>query len=583
MPVSKTSAAAAVLALLAAAPLLAQAEKPAATSTTTTTVTTTKPSEMDGGVPQYIKPETPEERMKRIGTTEDPGLDPDPKKVWTRFGKEYHIEKFTRQWEAYDRVAEGYVRPLAQVNAGFEIYQRNAKYLWFWVPEASTRAAATAERSTVAKYTPEQLKFAEKLRGEFTEVPAKQSAKTIRFEEASQGLPDSGSWRNTLAVADMNNDGCPDIIAPPQRGVGGGAPTIFLGDCKGHWRVWSDVKWPHGLDYGAVVAADFNHDGNIDLAFSVHLTGVVCWLGDGKGSFRENNTGLPVDTFPSRKLLALDVNGDGWTDIVAVSEGASAQGIVPGPRVRAFVNQKSGTAWKEAGIVPPDAYFAGDSLVSGNFNGDKVPDFAGGSIFYQSNQLLWLSSGPLKWKGFNAGDAIIGALSGHSAAAAGHFASKHLDDVVLAYNREFPELDPKQVAPPKLKSVWGIDMLTFGAKEPKRTTLVRTAGGRPISGIGVGDFDGDGHADLVYAGWSPKREFYVLLGDGKGGFSEAKLTGIKAEPQTNYDLTVADVNKDGRPDVIISYESDKQGALGFQNGSIHVFLNMGLEPILKTP
>lgn len=571
MPVSKTSAAAAVLALFSALPLPAQVEKPA-----TTTTTITNPSEMEGGVPQYLRPETPEERMKRLGTTEDPGPDPDPKKIWTRFGKQYHIEKFTRQWEAYDRVPEGFVRPLAQVNVGFELYQRNAKYMWYWAPEASTIAAETGPRSEKPKYTAEQMKYIDKLRVEFEELLPRESAKTIHFQEASQGLPDSGSWRNTLTVADMNNDGCPDIIAPPQRGVGGGSPVIFLGDCKGHWRVWSDVKYPGALDYGAVVAGDFNHDGNMDLAFSVHLTGVRAWLGDGKGHFTDDSKGLPVDSFPSRKLLALDVNGDGWTDIVAVSEGASAAGVVGGPRVRAFINQK-GSGWKETGIAPPDAFFAGDSLAAGNFNGDKYPDFAGGTIFYQSNQLLWVSSGPMKWKNLDAGDAIIGAVSGHSAAATGHFSSKKLDDVVLAYNREFPELDPKQVAPPKLKAISGLDLITFGGKAPKRTPIIRVPAARPVQGIGSADFDGDGNPDIIYAAWAPQREFILLLGDGKGGFTRAKLDGIKAEPQTNYDLTVADMNKDGRPDVIISYESDKQGALGFQNGSIHVFLNEGVK------
>src|SRR5207248_9022430 len=155
--------------------------------------------------------------------------------------------------------------------------------------------------------------------------------------------------------------------------------------------------------------------------------------------------------------------------------------------------------------------------------------------------------------------------------------SKNLDDVVLAYNREFPGLDAKQVVAPKLKSVSGLDRISFAGKEPKRTPIIRVAGGRPVAGIETADFDRDGNPDIIYATYSPKREFVLLLGDGKGGFTRAKLEGIKAEPQTNYDLTVADVNKDGRPDVIIAYETDKQGALGVQNGSIHVFVNRAAE------
>src|SRR5439155_2430386 len=127
----------------------------------------------------------------------------------------------------------------------------------------------------------------------------------------------------SIAVADMNGDGCPDIVAPPERGLANGIPSIFLGDCKGHWSFWKDVHWPFSLDYGSVVAADFNRDGKMDLAFGVHLTGVVVFLGDGKGNFTESNSGLPKD-FPTRRLQVVDVDRDGYPDIVAISEGPSA-------------------------------------------------------------------------------------------------------------------------------------------------------------------------------------------------------------------------------------------------------------------
>ena len=77
--------------------------------------------------------------------------------------------------------------------------------------------------------------------------------------------------------------------------------------------------------------------------------------------------------------------------------------------------------------------------------------------------------------------------------------------------------------------------------------------------------------------WYPNREAVLLLGDGKGNFGRAATKGLKVEPQANYDLTVADVNGDGRPDVIILYESQNESRLGLQDGSIHVFLNRGVE------
>src|SRR5262249_46184830 len=138
------------------------------------------------------------------------------------------------------------------------------------------------------KFSSTELDFFQKIRPEFSDLTPPDGSKTIHFIESSDGLPTSGSWRNSLTGADMNGDGFPDIITPPER-AGGNVPVIFLGDGKGHWKLWTDVKWPHGIDYGSVVAADFNHDGKMDLAFAVHLTGLEVLLGDGKGNFVDSS------------------------------------------------------------------------------------------------------------------------------------------------------------------------------------------------------------------------------------------------------------------------------------------------------
>jgi hypothetical protein len=79
----------------------------------------------------------------------------------------------------------------------------------------------------------------------------------VRFEESSDGLPDAGSWRNGGAVADMNGDGNPDIVLPPQR-AGNGIPAIFVGDGKGGFReVFHDRAFPSRR----LVATDVDRDG----------------------------------------------------------------------------------------------------------------------------------------------------------------------------------------------------------------------------------------------------------------------------------------------------------------------------------
>src|SRR5687767_8258350 len=74
----------------------------------------------DGGMPTYIHPETPERRMARLGTIEDPGLDPDPNKHYWRFGHSFHISRYERRLAKYDR-EPGTVRPLGMINIAYEI------------------------------------------------------------------------------------------------------------------------------------------------------------------------------------------------------------------------------------------------------------------------------------------------------------------------------------------------------------------------------------------------------------------------------------------------------------------------------
>src|SRR5258708_16370918 len=194
----------------------------------------------------------------------------------------------------------------------------------------------------------------------------------------------------------MNGDGFPDIIVPPQRGATSNQfPSIFLGDGKGDWKYWSEVVWPHGFDYGSVAAADFNRDGKMDLAFSVHLNGVYVFLGDGKGHFTEVSEGLPRN-YATRRLIVTDVNNDGYPVLAVVSEGVSVAGNSGENHGKAIVliNRNKEAAWEAVDISAPSIKTGADWMTAGNFNGDRVPDFLLGSVFYGSWDVVFLSKGP---------------------------------------------------------------------------------------------------------------------------------------------------------------------------------------------
>jgi FG-GAP-like repeat len=83
------------------------------------------------------------------------------------------------------------------------------------------------------------------------------------------------------------------------------------------------------------------------------------------------------------------------------------------------------------------------------------------------------------------------------------------------------------------------------------------AGRKPYRNLRLADLDGDGRCDIV-APNMVERSVTILFGDGRGGFRGAQQPPVPAGPSP-FAVAVADVNRDGKPDLVVANYSGHIG------------------------
>jgi len=134
-------------------------------------------------------------------------------------------------------------------------------------------------------------------------------------------LPDSAGFAADAVVGDFNGDGKLDVIVA-NGGVtadgGSSGVTISLGNGDGTFTQANVSPIAVGQSLSAIVAADFNGDGKLDLAVTDSSgNAVIILLGNGDGTFGAPTT-IPVGNGPDA-IVAGDFNNDGKLDLAVAN------------------------------------------------------------------------------------------------------------------------------------------------------------------------------------------------------------------------------------------------------------------------
>lgn len=377
--------------------------------------------------------------------------------------------------------------------------------------------------------------------------------------EANQVLPTT-TFSNALSIqahGDFNNDGREDL-ATQQYFTSNGtiAYQLYLSNGDGTY------DGPKTLPASVDAIGDFNHDGKLDFA-SFRTGTLVVYLGNGDGTFQSSKT---VSTVTPFFIVAADLNHDGKTDLVQVSNG-------PKTTMQIWISNGDGTFSKGQTLYPLNQQlFQYDSFVTGDFDGDGKPDAA----------LIYSAEGPTTvqvWYGDGAGHLGSPYVI--------HDPNQYSDLYTVAADLNNDGRTDLVAAATFRNASSGntpVPDLAFFTGNSNRTMSYSTFPTSQCAGaVAVADFNGDGLNDLAYGdnfcGNSDSRNAAVVIvpGEGSGKFSFTEqpvysVTGIIG--RVDAIRTTAGT----KPDLIFGQETRPDGGQEVETNFLLTNISTGVFP-----
>jgi hypothetical protein len=201
---------------------------------------------------------------------------------------------------------------------------------------------------------------------------------------------------SSVIAADFNEDGNMDLAVTDSLTVPG-TVSILLG--KGDGTFHPAVDYPTAAKALSVTAGDFNGDGKLDLAVSASAGFVSVLLGKGDGTF-EPHVDYATGAYPS-SIAVGDFNGDGKLDLATANYNAGTVSLLLGNSDGTFQGRVDfGTAAQPHWVA------------MGDFNGDGRLDLAVAAAGAKAVSLLLQAPvAAVSTAGLSFDDEIVGTTS----------------------------------------------------------------------------------------------------------------------------------------------------------------------------
>jgi plastocyanin len=378
--------------------------------------------------------------------------------------------------------------------------------------------------------------------------------------QAATEIGTSSPIGGRIAIGDLNRDGAPDVFFYGGLSLPAGL-LLNVGNSNGNPAFSPPMSVPAGgsSSSDALVVGDFDHDGILDIASAYNdgsgTIGVM--LGQTDGTFVLKQTlSSPVKT-PATGALA---EGQLCVKVSACGTLAGKTYLAESDPTNNVVDVFS---WNGTGFNSPTAYSlagAGGSspgpVAIADLDGDGIPDIivgygtAGSGVAILFGSFNGDGTFQIPAVGVSNAGGIVQALAvGNLCVVSACGPNEGKADYVLITNSSTA---PVQV------------FLGNGLSRQFTLKTTYTANISPSS-VAIADVNRDGIPDLI-VGNGGSNDISVLLGNGDGTFKPAVNYPVAAGTLVPSSVEVADLNGDGKPDLMVTGSSGSNLSVLYGNG-----------------